>query len=303
MIVSFNSKQVTRFENQVLFNICFVPTGPRIFCVGSFIFIQLLPATLYAIFLFLIAWSSARYQNAMIILAAITALWALMTGTTLMRFNNPYAEKKINRLKKFFDHQYPKPILQFYVEWLLRRDPFLIGGTKIFTGLLTFGICVLYTSENYDGRLMAMTATACGMANVVILHRIQDFESVHITWAKNLPITISKRFMWPLLVYAILIIPETVVLLKNAGDNLSGYGLMLIVLYALSLGAFFYGLLYQRAAKLENFVKTAFAVFILLIILILFSAPLPLLIIANFMTGFLLFRKNYYLFEKEIPRP
>lgn len=66
-------------------------------------------------------------------------------------------------IRSFVKRYHDEKILsvQFYAEWLLRRDPLMLAGTKIFTGTLIFGICSLYIHESYDWRLISMTVTLC----------------------------------------------------------------------------------------------------------------------------------------------
>ena len=298
-ILNFNRQQLTRFENKIVFNVAFLSSSQQALCISIFIMLQLLPAILYGVFLSYIAWSIAAYQSIMIILIAMTVLWLCSTTIIIWQLHKSHQEKKISFVKRLLDYQYPKPVIQFYIEWLLRRDPIMLAGTKIFAGVLVFGVCVLYASENYDWRLLAMSTTGGAVANLLIIFQIQDFENTHISWIKNLPLTIAKRFGRFLMVFTILLLPETAVLLKYFPDHLSFYWLILNFLYALSIGAFFFGLLHIKATSLENFTKKSFWIFIALILLILFKVPLIIISLMNFNAGFLLYRKYFYLFEPE----
>lgn len=298
-ILNFNSLQLTRFENQIVFNLAFLSFGQQVLCIGICIVLQLLPAVLYSIFLLYIAWSLAAHQSIMIIFIAMTVLWLSSTTLIIRQLHKPHQEKKISFIKRLLDYQYPKPVIQFYIEWLLRRDPVMLAGTKLFTGLFVFGICVLYVSEKYDWRLMAMATTICAAANLLILFQIRNFEHTHISWMKNLPLSMAKKFGLFLIVFTILVLPETAVLLKYFPDHLSFYLLLLNILYTVSIVTFFFGLLHIKSMTPENFTKKSFWIFITLILLILFKVPLILMSLSNFITGFLLFRKYYYLFEPE----
>lgn len=296
-ILYFNKQQLTRPENQMAFNVAFLSTRNQIGCIGIFFLLQLLPAVLYGVFLLSIAWQLKAYQSFIVILLALNGIWLTGTAIIFAELQKPHREKKINFLKRFIDYQYPKPLIQFYIEWLLRREPLMLAGTKIFTGALIFGVCKLYGAEDYDWRLVTMGTTLCALANLLILFEIRNFEHRHISWIKNLPLSITKRFTWFLIVFIILIIPETTVMIKYFPGHLSFFWLMLNFLHIAGLGALFFGLLHTKASTLENFTKKAFALFIVLIVLILFKVPLAMVCLMSFTGGFLIYRRYYYLFE------
>jgi hypothetical protein len=256
-----------------------------------------MPAIIYAAFLLLMALTTPAWWNPPMICGMILLLWFFGTLIMLKQFHYPHTTKTISFLKRFSDLRYSKPIVQFYVEWILRRDPVMVSGTKIFCAALIFGVCVLYRSENYDWRLIAMATTGSAIANLLILFQIQNFETHHVSWIRNMPVPKTKRFLWILSVIVILLVPEFAVLTKHFPENLPAHWLLLNMLYAISLAAFFFGLLHAGAAPVETIVRRSFWIFILLIVLILFKVPLIAIILLTLITGFTLYSKNYYLFQ------
>ena len=296
-IINFNRQQLVRFENQFLFNVVFLPRVKKFLCVSAVIFVQLLPAIGYATFLIMMALVLPGRWNMPIIFGMIAILWFCVTLILLRQLRHPHTTKTIGFLKRFSDVRYSKPIIQFYVEWILRRDPVMICGTKIFCAALIFGVCVLYRSEGYDWRLITMAMTASAIANLLILRQLQNFETYHVSWIRNMPVTRTKRFLWMMSVMVVLFIPEFAVLMKHFPENLSFYWLLVNLLYTISLAALFFGLLYAGAAPLETIGRRSFWIFILLIVLVLFKVPLIAITILTLITGFALYSKNYYLFQ------
>ena len=173
-VINFNRQQLTRPENQFLLHVVFLSRPEKFVCFAAVIFSQLIPAMLYAAFLLMMALAIPGWNMA-IICAMILAVWFFCMAMTTKQFHHPHAEKRISFLKRLIDFGYTKPIVQFYIEWLLRRDPIMVVGIKIFNGVLIFGICRLYHSVNYDWRLITMATTACAIANLVILFQLQNF--------------------------------------------------------------------------------------------------------------------------------
>lgn len=90
---------------------------------------------------------------------------------------------------------------------------------------------------------------------------------------------------------------EIAVLIKNFTGPFGLWWTAQSVLYLVSLIALFIGYLQIATASLESVVKQTFWIFVALILMLLFKIPLIILTIANMICGYLLFRKNYYLYE------
>jgi hypothetical protein len=302
-ILGFNRQQLHLDENRILFNLAFLSKSEQVSSTGLCFLLQFLPALLYGSFLAATAWRVERFQSIAIILFSLSALFAIGTTIMMRNFRMPNRERKISVLKQFFDQRFRKPLIQFYAEWLLRRDPLMLAGTKIFAGALIFAICRLYVHESYDWRLISMSVTLCGFAQLLILFKLQEFEHDRISWIKNLPIAIPKRFFIVMMALTLFLVPESVVLIKHFPPTLSTFWLVMNLFYLLSLAAFFFGFMHQEALPPERFTKKAFWVFILSILLILFKVPLIILCILNFTVGFLFFSWKYYRYEPYRSQP
>lgn len=296
-VLNFNEGQLHEVRNRMLFNTAFLGNSQQWACTGLCVATQLLPIILYGIFLLAIAWPMAAFKSIAIILLALLVCTTGATVVMIHNFRNPYREKRISAVKQFLDRRYRKPVFQFYCEWLLRKDPLMLAGIKIFSGGLIFGVCMLYGADEYDGRLVGMALTAAGIANLLTVFQLQDFEHNHIGWIKNLPVSTVKRYVCLVAVLATFLIPESVVLLKYYPDQLPEYWFIMALVYLLSLAAFFIGFIHVKASALETFTRKSFWIFIALIMLILFKVPLLLLGLINIALGYIFFSRNYYSFE------
>ncbi len=72
---------------------------------------------------------------------------------------------------------------------------------------------------------------------------------------------------------------------------------MVMVFYLLSVCSFLFGFLQTRSWSLESFTRHSFWIFVFFLLLILFNTPVFMLAILNFAAGYVLFIRNYYLFE------
>ncbi len=94
-----------------------------------------------------------------------------------------------------------------------------------------------------------------------------------------------------------LLLPEWAVLLRFFPAQLSPGLMAADALYLLATDSFLLGLLQTMPGAPEDFIKKTFWMFMAFIVLILFKAPVILLALATATAGYILFRRNYYLFE------
>jgi putative effector of murein hydrolase LrgA (UPF0299 family) len=296
-VLRFNNGELQMETNRFLFNIQFLSTQERVPACTLLIFLQFLPALAYGVFLIGMASEQSAYGSIMIIVAALAVIWASGVTAMLRYMQNPYREVKVSAFKRFLDRHYVRHPLQFYVEWLLRKFPFMLGAIKFMTGALLFAVSVVYRHEAFDWRFLAMAITTCGVANLLLVFHLVSFEHFHFGWTKSLPLKRSTRFTRLLIVVGIFLIPECVILVKYFPAHLPTHLIAQNVIYLLSLIAFFLGFFHTRTAPLEYFTRKVFWIYIVIIILILFRTPLVVLAPFNLVAGYVLFYRNYYQLE------
>jgi hypothetical protein len=294
-IVSFNSRQLNLQENLILFNFELLPMWRKITCAAVVFALQFLPAIGYGVFLISIV--AAPPEHLFIIAGSMVACCAAGTVQLVRAFRLPFHERKTSSLQGFLNRRLYRPFAQFYLEGLMRTDPVMVAGTKLFSGALLYGVCALYRSVAYDNRLIAMALTACALANLLLLFRLHEFDHAVIRWSKNLPIAVTSRYLTLVLVILIFLLPECVVLFKYFPAQLSGYAALADALYLLGVNCFLLGLLQKKSGMLEDFTKSSFWIFIALVLLILFQTPAILLAGVTATAGYVLFTRNYYSFE------
>jgi hypothetical protein len=297
MIIRFNRNQLQLDENRFLFNLQFLSTSKQAFLGTAVFSVQFSPALAYAIYLIKNAVTLPTFYSIGIIVAAVVLCTVSGSAILFRNLNRPYRKRTVSRLKGFLDRRYVKPITHFYVEWLLRKDPFMLLATKIFTGAVLLGVCNLYRHEAYDWRLMAMSITLCGIANIVIVFHLVNYEHFFIGWIKNLPLKKSTRLLRLVMIMIFFLLPEFVVLLKNYPSTLNPSRIALDAFFLVSIITFLVGFMHTAAAPLEYFIRKSLWIFVVLIVMILFKIPLTVLAGINTISGGVLFMRHYYLFE------
>jgi hypothetical protein len=296
-VINFNGGQLSFPQNQFLYALTLQSAVKQICSLLVTLALQFMPALAYALFLIVVAIKQTNYNSVIFIL--VSSFLLLMTGALVLfrQVNQMTNTSKVTWVKRYLDITFTRPIIQFYLEHLTRKDPALIFGTKIFSGLLIFAVTQLYSGESYDGRLLGMGCVLAFSANFMIVAQVHFFENRIFILLRNLPMTIFNRISTFIVVFSILCFPETVILIKYYPDVVGWIHAPSFLFFGVSIGVLFYGLLFTQAFRLKNFERPIFALVISWILLILFHVPTFILACVNFCAGLLAIRNCFYRFE------
>jgi hypothetical protein len=301
-VISFNKQQLQLDQNRFVRELTFLSDRTQYSALFTAGFGQFFPAVLYALFIMLVGIQNERYLESSIIAASQFLLLGLVTfflKTKLQKLDN---EIKISGVKKFFDEQFQKPLLQFYVEHLSRKQPLAFVSTKIFSGALLLGVTELYRHDTYDVRLIAMGVTFAFAANFTLLTHLHRFENQEFNLLRNLPLSIAKRIVTYTLVMVTICAPECIVILKNFPAQLAFSHVIGLLLFSFSTMLLLYALLFLKI-KPDNVSRAIFSVMIIWILLILFSLPIICIAIANTIIATIIIRSCFYSFEFSEEQP
>jgi hypothetical protein len=296
-IIHFNHQHIRRSENTFLFELALLTPSRRFAGLLTITSGQLLPAFAYGSFLITMAIASNRAVAATEAFAGLIAILLWTTSALYYQLDHPAREVKTSFLKKFLDYRFTKTIVQYYIGWMIRREPAILLGTKVFSGLLLFGVAQLYRAEEYDWRLMALGCTIAFAGNFAVISQLHRFENFHFVLLRNLPISLVKRLQILAAVLLIFSIPEFAVLGKYFPENLGWQIYLVLVVYSISVIVLFYSLLFLQSVDEKKFSSLIFVFMLLWIILILFSVPALALALGNLTAGLWIYHRRYYLFE------
>ena len=295
-IILFNKQRLLLPENIFLFNTSIVSYPQQLFCAMQASFVQFAPVVLYGIFLTVIALKHSLFGSLITIVCAMMILLMFSAFVLVQGLKTPLRESKTSTLKKFIDQHAVRPLWWIYIVTVLRQEPFLFVGTKIFTGLLLFAVTQLYVGETYDERLLAMAATFAGIGNYMVMMQLQFFDFRYFILMRSLPIHLFRRWITIALVTLILILPEIIVIIKYA-PSVAITDLISVLVLIPALALVTYALLYFKFESEETYGRITFALAITHVVLILFQVPVFLFVIVNFGGAWLIFRSRYYQFE------
>jgi hypothetical protein len=295
-IIAFNRQRMILPENTFVYTLSIL-SKPKQLSIGlQTLFFQFTPAVLYGSFLILMALKHGAIEPIAIIIGSIATLLFVSAVFLLLTLKPPISEPRTTRIKKFIDKHTVRPLWWMYTTSVLRREPILFIGTKVFSGLLLYAVMKLYQNENYDGRLLGMAASVAGISNFMVMTQLQLFDLTFFSLMRNLPITLFARWTRLSMVTAITVLPEIVVILKYApAIDIADLVATLVLIPAIALVT--YSLLYFRFKDENTYSRLTFAMTMAHLVLILFRVPILIIVFCNLVASWFLFKARYYDFE------
>ncbi len=296
-VMKFNRDILKRKENEFIFYITLLPPSQKWIGLFTTLFYQLLPAILYGVFLMAFAVKNNFMDTLLMIILSLLLLLFIGALALSHALHNPNQEKRIGVFTKFLNVSITKPYPLFFPEWIAKREPLMLFGTKIFGSLILLGITQLYKTDVYDLRLLGLGIAIAFPVQVVLVWEIHRFDNFHFPLNRNLPIPFTLHLLYFLCTLLILTIPELGMIIKNFPIEFNSWDLISSILFALSIPVFFYGLLYTKDRDQEKLMPLVFIFSIGWILLILFKVPLWAIASMNLITGLACLKKFYYSFE------
>lgn len=166
------------------------------------------------------------------------------------------------------------PYELFFPTYWLRHEPLSLLLTKLISCGLLVGVCRLYPTDDYDGRLLLIGLMLAIITHSQVGRQLHSFEHRYLLLLPNLPLSAARRFGRYALTYGLIWLPEGLILLRNGpadiqlyygiGLWLTGWGWLLLL----------HGLGYGRDVLPERWQTGVFAGFIGGLLAIMFGLPL-----------------------------
>lgn len=256
-----------------------------------------LPVVLYAGFVGYYGWKMGQ-QNAVIATFCYLLLVPL-TGVAAYeyRLSHPNPDTKLSLLSGYLNRRFTKSYWSYFLLYLFKDNPVLLFLTKGFTCFVILGVCKIYPTDSYDERLLSLGALTIGLVHSVLLLHLYEFEHLQLPLLRNLPLTLLQRATQYFLLFALLLLPETLFLVRYLPKDVSW-------LYGIQHWGFMMGLLWlifgrflQRHYIMDTLLRQAFYAFFSGFFLVMFRVPAGILTVITLLLGLWLFQRFYYQSE------
>jgi len=298
------SKCLREEEQQFLYVMNHLPV---ITCWWYFLLVQLivyLPVLSYAIVVSTIAVQHHQYVSAFyatafnIVLLFITPLYYLR-----LIQRKPVISIRNIGIKKL---RLPKPLLSIPLFFLLHERKQMLFITKLCSVLFLSLFFRFYTADPPDIRALQLCCMLCTTVHSAVIFQVHQFMEERLGFTRALPITLIRRFVDMLILFALLLLPELLFLWKGYPLQFTLGGYMQVLFMMLSLSCLFYSILLTDAITMPRFIRVVFGILAGLFFVVLYNPGILLpFIIMLIAAGF--YFSYYHTYEQtstsSLPRP
>ena len=296
-IILFNDSAMKKNTNQFLYVSGTLPTLTLSASLALVSLQQLMPAILYGGFLAAMAYHNNQFQAIPEVILVLTLFALLIMARlrwTILHINQ---EKKTGLVIQKLTTWFTRPYVLFYPEWIVRAQPMMVFGTKVFASLIIIGVSRLYDFDTYDERLFDMGCMLAFSFNLLLVFYYHRFENFHFSIMRSLPIALPQRLTNFIFIFILLQMAEIGTMINYLPSGIAVSHTIFLILFGLSIDLMFYAGMYFRDRAMESFVNRLFFMSIAWIVLILFQVPILLMAAVQVMLAIVIYRRHFYRFE------
>ena len=232
-----------------------------------------LPVLLYAWFILFFAVSSpSRIVAGMIILYSVLSLF--LSFLVLYRnLRKPIIEHTQNLLSYYWNNNFTKPYILWFYQYILTK-PIVILVSKFSTITFLILIAKLYTTDDYDWRLIALSIILVVCLHIVFFQHYVTFLYSQLTFFHNIPTSLARMGLSTIATLSILLLPEWIILTKNFFYHVPPQQLVQLLLFGLMISFLFVQIMIYRLSNFEKILRLLFYIAIGLVFVIMFAIPL-----------------------------
>jgi hypothetical protein len=288
----------TSSEDSYLFlhNLAAMPTRQSFWYYFAVAFLTFIPVFAYTLAIYSIGIQNKFYQEVTIIFLFQLALW--LASAWIMN----HSARTKHRASLITLPSYSIPFQQtsvgMYVAYLIKEEKSALFLSKAFSIILIY--IVKETLEAGDDfRIIGITWMFAMLSHTFLIQKIKVFEDQYLSWTRNLPIARLHIFLKYLLLYTLLMVPETLLLMGSIGKGLNLLQLILLPLLSSGFLLAIHSYLYKRNRDPDQFVTYLFWLFIGCFMLVL-SKQIWVLTFILLVASFILLCRRYYVYESSV---
>jgi hypothetical protein len=258
------------------------------------IFMMDQPVLIYSAFIVGVGIVSQQYLPAVAVIVFHSAKLVGCTWIVLQRINSLH-ERKTTKLLPTIQWPWKRYFPFFYLGHFTNQLPLALLFTKGFSLFAIIGFMQI-TTDHYENRTALMGLLFGLMAHSVIIFESRRLEETYLTFAKGLPLSMLKRFVFLSLFYGVLLMPELVLLAIN---KIIWFDLLLITLFAVFYLVYQHTRLFRGSLTIDAHTTFTFGLFLISFMLVLFKLYW-LEAFALGILGFYQYKRDYYNFEASV---
>lgn len=239
--------------------------------------------------LYLVATEVTLFTIAALMVPAYFYLLSIQKRLASTRFVFP-------RLVSFHVRKHLFAIPLFYL-WKERKQ--MVFVTKLFSLGVLYLFIELYEPDHNDVRPQLLCLLLVAGAHSSIVFQLRLLEEDYMAFSKNLPVTSAKRFLGLLLMFAVLLLPECLLLWRGYGRHFIAADYPQLILFTIALTILFYVTLLLENNTMEQYIPKVFSIMAALFFIILYGPGIALAI-GLIGLSFALYATYAHSFEKNL---
>lgn len=295
-IISYFSKFFTEKAHLFLFDLLLISSFKRNLSLFVLFLNLFAPVLVYALFVIGIAWSIGAYNP----IIFIGFFLMISTIVAIFFFNKVIAKPDISLTKtQLFklNFKFKKPPFSFFFFQLFEKEWLKLLITKGLSVFLLLALSQILQTDNDDIRPLLVVVLMGFLPNFSLVTSYHEFENQTMFYFKNLPISISSRWVTAFSSIGLILLPELFLLYRYAWSNLPWYAPLFGYVFGLSLATIYYSALYLKIAATERFSNLIFIAAILCFIAILFKISVLVISIGLLVVAYISLVRLYFNYE------
>lgn len=248
-----------------------------------------LPVLIYSIVMIVLSFKAQSFWIAFAIIFFHIAAISLSTYRIIYVINSSAPSNlTIPSIRIPFIKTFPL----FYIGVLIDRFKITLLLTKVFSILCLIGFLQI-PLDNYEPRLAYLGFVNGVMSHSVIVIEWRRFEDHFLSFTRTLPLSLNYRFLTLASAYAILLLPEFIVLLMQ---HVHAWNALIAIFLGVGFSLFAHGSLYKNGLDNDRHIQTMLWLFLITFFLALSKLAIPAAILLT-CVGWWRFRRNFESYE------
>lgn len=259
----------------------------------------LMPVLVYSFFIVFIGVQQHFYLTVLFILVYLLLLCVAPALLHIYQLNNSYKKQRFSwkKVRKF--SLVPPSYCLILMQFVANKQKTIWVGVKVFTCGILYLTARNNTLTDSDTGFAFLFFNFGILANAVIIFRIREFEETYLSFYRQIPVLLIKRFVQYALFCLIFLIPEYITICMLLPVHLNCADAIGFALCACSLLLLMISLTFLHNFSMKEYITVLFLIFcVQLIFLLIFG--LTLLYLLFFISSIVIFFKGYYNFEQSI---
>lgn len=256
-------------------------------------FLTFLPVFVYTLAIYILGIQNNFFNAVAIVFSFQAALWLISTWVLNYSIRHRHIASRFNLPELSLPYQ--RTLLGIYAGYLFKEEKSAVILSKLFSVSLIY--LVKETLEAGDDfRIIGITWLFALLSHTYLVNKLKVFEDHSLSWTRNLPNPKTKTFRTYFFLYALLMIPELLLLTGSMGKGLSLIQLVLLPAFSGAFLISIHSYLFKTNRDPDKFVTYVFWLFMIGFMLVL-SKMIWVVVTGLLAISLILFMKRFYRYE------